>query len=460
MKKLIKGGIVVTEENLFAAEILIEDGVISAIKKPGTFSSNDFETIDVEGKYILPGIIDAHTHYQLQSRGTVTADDFYTGSRSAACGGVTTFIDYVDYPTDGKLVEAVKRRQNEAAGKVVIDYSLHQVLQDYNQVVDQELELIKNLGIASIKLFTTYRSEGYMIEANKLKEALVRLKELNILPTVHAEDDPLIVELEKIYQDRGLTGPDMHPRMRPAISEGLAVEEIGRAAMEVDLPIYIAHVSSSYGLAAIKKLREEGGRIFGETTPHYLLLDEGKLRAENPQRYIMTPPLRTPYDNEILWQGISKEELQVVATDHCAFSLEQKLLSQSCLSIFPGLPGSETLLPLIHHFGVNEGRFDYSQLVRLLAYNPARIFGLYPQKGKVAVGSDADLVIFDADKKVKLTGENLHSAAGYSPFQEITVTGYPVMTMSRGEVIMQDGSVEVKKGHGKFVPGNRSSLFI
>ncbi|MFP4020826.1 MAG: amidohydrolase family protein, partial [Halanaerobium sp.] len=283
------------------------------------------------------------------------------------------------------------------------------------------------------------------------------LKEIDILPQVHAEDDALIQDLQKVYSSRDLTAPRFHPAIRPSIAEALAVKDMGEEALKAEIPLYIVHLSSAEGLEVVRELRSRKAQIYTETTPHYLLLDNSYLNRKDSQLYFMTPPLRSKYDNQILWEGISQNEFQVVATDHCAFSREQKMQSDSSLEILPGIPGTEMLLPLLYSSGVRNNRITIRELVELLSVNPAKIFGLYPEKGSLEAGTDADLTVFNPNVEKKLTAENLHSAAEYSPYNDFTVKGYPVMTFRRGKLIF-DNKLRAEKGSGKFTFAHSSSL--
>lgn len=462
MKKiLLKNAEIVNEKEIKKADILIEGEKISGIGDEGYFADKErdesLKSFDLRGKYIFPGIIDAHTHYLLHSRGTVTADDFLQGSLSAAAGGVTTVIDYIDFPEDGNFKKAFSER-NEEARDSVIDYNFHQVVQDFDENISNNLADLKDIGLASIKLFTTYKRAGYMIDKKLWSSVMERLKELRILPTVHAEDDALIQELEESYKKRNLVGPEYHPSIRPDAAEALAVKDIGEVAFKNEIPLYIVHLSSHFGLREIRNLREKGAEIIVETTPHYLMLDHSYLRREDSQLYLMTPPLRTKYDNYELWKAVERSEIQVAATDHCAFNEGQKYQSDSSLEILPGIPGTETLLPIIYNFGVRKAGLKLTKMVEMLSVNPAKIFGLYPEKGSLEIGTDADLTVFDPKLEKKLTADNLHSAAGYSPYKDFNVSGYPIMTIRRGEIIY-DGELKTEKGSGKFIPAHTSDLF-
>ena len=460
-KLLLKNAELIDDKKLHKSDLLIEGEKISAVERRGYFSdletADNLKVIDLKGKYIFPGIIDAHTHYLLNSRGTVTADNFYSGSVSAAAGGVTTVIDYIDFPEDGNFKKAFKTRKKEAEDSI-IDYNFHQVIEDFDSDIAAQLSELKEIGLASIKIFTTYKKAGYMIEKNLWSDLFKRLKDLKILPTIHAEDNSLIQDLETVYKKRGLTDPAVHPAVRPALAEKLAVKEIGETALKADIPLYIVHLSSADGNQAVKELRSKGLAIYTETTPHYLLLDNSLLRGKNPQLYFMTPPLRSSYDNQKLWEAVSKNEIQIFATDHCAFNSKQKFKFKTAFDILPGIPGTETLLPLIYTYGVTKNYISINKMVEMLSVNPAKIFGLYPQKGSLQIGSDADLTIFDPELEKKLTADNLNSAAYYSPYSNFKVKGYPIITIRRGKIIFEK-KTEAKKGSGRFIPAKNSSLF-
>jgi dihydropyrimidinase len=462
-KILLKNAEIVDDVSMRKADILIEAEKIAGVEDQGYFRNlekdPDLKIIDLTGKFVFPGIIDAHTHYALHSRGTVTADDFFSGSTAAAAGGVTSIIDYIDFPEDGDFKKAFAERRKEAEDSV-IDYNFHQVIQDFDENISNNLADLKEIGLASIKLFTTYKRAGYMIDRSLWGKVLKRLKELKLLATVHAEDDALIQELEAAYKKRELLDPAHHPFIRPDAAEALAVKDIGEEALKYDIPLYIVHLSSALALNEVRRLRKLDADIYLETTPHYLMLNQAKLHRKDAQLYFMTPPLRTEFDNKHLWAAFNiYNEFQVIATDHCAFNKEQKFQSNSSLDILPGIPGSETLLPLIYTYGVSRGKMRLTEMVEMLSVNPAKIFGLYPEKGSFKINTDADLTVLDPSLEKKLTAENLHSAADYSPYKEFKSKGYPVMTIRRGEIIFEN-NLKAKKGSGKFIHAHSSDLFL
>lgn len=461
MSILIKNGKLVYPDQIAPRDILIEGEKIQKVDNEISLkeTDSDLQIIDAKGKYILPGIIDAHTHYHLKSRNSVTADDFYSGSRAAAFGGVTTFVDFADQLEGKSLPESIENRRKEADDEVVIDYSLHQSVYSLHSGYKKDFARLREIGINNIKMFTTYREEGYMIEDEKWDELFTAARDNKLLITVHAEDEKIIKKTRKKYDNKKSYPPEFHPKLRPSEAEYRAIKQVGELAIKYDVPVFIVHLSSKEGLKAVEEIKDGGGRIFVETSPHYFTLDNSYLGADNPQLYFMTPPLRSKEDNKKILKALDSNLIDTVGTDHCSFTPKQKFRSSNSLDILPGIPGSETLLPLTHKKGVNEGYIDIKRLVALLAEKPARIYGLYPQKGSLKEGTDADLVIFDPDQNVTISSKNQHTAAGYTPYEGIEVRGYPETTISRGEVIVKNGEFKAKKGRGKFVEMETSSCY-
>lgn len=462
MSILIKNGVLVTAEEMAEKDILLEGEKIIAVKDE--FLSGEIpektKIIDAEGKYIFPGIIDAHTHYFMKSPpDNVTADDFYSGSISAAFGGVTTFIDYAEQQKGHSIIEAFINRQEEAKGNAAIDYSLHQSVCSLYHNLKEDLEELKDWGVSSLKLFTTYKEDGSMLDKGNWLELLKMSRDLKLLVTVHAEDDEMIDQIKIKYKDREEFPPYYHTLLRPPEVEYSAIKEIGDMVKLLDMPIYIAHLSSKKGYRALKEIKKSGGKIFAETTPHYLLLTEDLLKKEDAQKYFMTPPLRNKEDNEALWEALKDKYISVIDTDHCSYTTEQKFLSSNCLGILAGIPGSETLLPLVYSYGVGRDYFNVKNMVNLLSTNPAKIFGLYPEKGSLGVGTDADLVIFDPKKEIIISDSGQHTAAGYTPFSGFKVKGYPITTILRGKIIVNNNRFSGERGGGKFLKGKESALY-
>ena len=451
---LIKGGLLVDTEWMRHQDILIEGSKIKRVAPVIDQAQlpSDTAVIDASGLCVLPGIIDAHTHYHLVSRGTVTADSFEEGSRLAAFGGVTTVVDFADDDKHSLLGSFNARRREMAS--MAIDYTLHQGVYAYRDDIAAELRSIAESGVGTLKIFTTYRDVGYLVEKrDELKAIFSAAKDLGLLVTVHSEDDHIITEIGRNW--KGGYRPIDHASLRPAEAEAEAIKYVGGIAEELDMPVYIVHLSSKAGLEAVRELRSRGVKLICETTPHYLFLDKSKLEGDKGPLYVMTPPLRTKEDNEALQEAVLNGEIQVIATDHCAFTYEQKLESNDCRTIYPGIPGTEELLPLVNTFALSSGSLSLSQVVNLLSTSPAKIFGLYPEKGSLEEGTDADIVLFDPDFSWTLSKDTIHSASGYTAYEGMSVTGKVVMTYLRGRLVMGDGIYLGLSGDGRYLKVKR-----
>ena len=446
---LIKNGVLTDDVCARKADLLIENGLISRIEE--NIAPGDARVMDASGMLVMPGIIDAHTHYHLVSRGTVTCDGFEAGSRLAAFGGVTTVIDFADHNRDQDLIQSLEYRQKEMA-PMAIDYTLHQGVygHGYNSTIGKQLEILKSKGVKTLKIFTTYRNTGYLIEKREdLLDLFRNAKRVGMLVCAHCEFNPMIEEISENW--KGDFSPASHADLRPAEAEGKAIELFGSIALEADCPLYVVHCSSESGLNAIRKLREKGLEVFAETTPHYMFLDRSKLGGKDGSLFVMTPPLRDKSDNKAICEGVLDGEFQVIATDHCAFTREQKLSSRDCRTIFPGIPGTEELLLLINTFKDNHPSMTMSDVVRLVSANPARIFGIYPQKGSLEIGTDADVIIFDPSADWTLEDDNVHSASAYTPYRGFNVHGKVRTTILRGKVIMDGDKYYGVPGEGRFI---------
>ena len=451
---LIKGGLLVDTEWMRHQDVLIEGSKIKRVAPVIDQAQlpSDTAVIDASGLCVLPGIIDAHTHYHLVSRGTVTADSFEEGSRLAAFGGVTTVVDFADDDKHSLLGSFNARRREMAP--MAIDYTLHQGVYAYRDDIAAELRSIAESGVGTLKIFTTYRDVGYLVEKrDELKAIFSAAKDLGLLVTVHSEDDHIITEIGRNW--KGGYRPIDHASLRPAEAEAEAIKYVGGIAEELDMPVYIVHLSSKAGLEAVRELRSRGVKLICETTPHYLFLDKSKLEGDKGPLYVMTPPLRTKEDNEALQEAVLNGEIQVIATDHCAFTYEQKLESNDCRTIYPGIPGTEELLPLVNTFALSSGSLSLSQVVNLLSTSPAKIFGLYPEKGSLEEGTDADIVLFDPDFSWTLSKDTIHSASGYTAYEGMSVTGKVVMTYLRGRLVMGDGIYLGLSGDGRYLKVKR-----
>ncbi len=451
---LIKNGLVVDTEWTRHSDILVEGSRIKRIARNILVEDCPEGThiVDASGLCVLPGIIDAHTHYHLVSRGTVTADSFAEGSKLASFGGVTTVVDFAD-DNHKSLLGSTKDRKRQMR-PMSIDYALHQGVYEYRDSLRTELRELKASGVGAVKIFTTYRNVGYMVDKREdLKAIFSMCRELGLMVCVHCEDDSIISGINENW--KGQYRPIDHAALRPSEAEAEAIRYVGGIAQELDMPVYIVHLSSKKGLEVVRELREKGVKVIVETTPHYLFLDKSRLEGEDGPLYVMTPPLRTKEDNEALQEALIDGEIQVVATDHCSFTYEQKLESHDCRTIFPGIPGTEELLPLIYNFGHTSGQLSMGQIVNLLSTGPAKQFGLYPKKGILREGSDADIVLFDPSEIWTISRDTTHSAALYTPYEGTTVMGRVKMTYLRGRLIMGDGIYLGLEGDGQFVKAHR-----
>lgn len=455
---LIKNGLVVDNNQMKKTDILIKDGLIKQIaeKIHANSCNKDIKVVDAEGKIVMPGLIDAHTHYHLVSRGTVTCDSFVQGSRLAAFGGVTTVVDFADHNKGMGLVDSANYRLDEMRPGMAIDYTIHQGVygHGYNSTIGKQLEDLKKMGIKTLKIFTTYRNTGYLIEnQDDLLDLFQNAKRLGMMVCAHCEFNPLIEELSDNWT--GDFSPASHAKLRPAEAEGKAIDLFGSIALKANCPLYVVHVSSKCGLDAVRRLREKGLEVYVETTPHYLFLDRSYLEGPDASLYVMTPPLRDKADNVALQSAVEDGEVQVIATDHCAFTREQKLSSSDCRTIYPGIPGTEEMFILLNTFREKEvasgKNFPLTKLVELMSTNPAKLFGIYPQKGSLEIGTDADICIFDSSVKWTLEDDNVHSASLYTPYRGFKVQGKAFMTILRGKIIMENGQYYGCPGEGHFL---------
>jgi dihydropyrimidinase len=455
MDTVIKNGIIVTASETYQADLGLDEGRIRAIGK----DLDGDEIVDAEGHYVLPGGVDIHTHLELPVGSTTSSDDFVSGTIAAACGGTTTIIDFADQERGHSLREALETRLERAEGRAVIDFGLHVAITHATEaVLEQEMAELVEEGITSFKLYLAYPGR-YMIDDASFLRILLKARELGALALVHAENGPVVQYLTRKYLSAGKTSPMWHARSRPPEAEAEATGRALSLAAIAQAPIYIVHVTCAASLHRVQEARRQGWMAFAETCTPYLLFS--KAEYERPgfegAKYIVSPPLREKADQEALWRALSNGDLQVVSTDHCPFNfVGQKDLGRDDFSLIPGgMPGIETRVPLVYHFGVNQGRFSINRFVELVATDPARLLGLAPRKGTIAVGADADLVIFDPHKEVTLRRENLHMNVDYSPYESVTVRGYPVRTISRGKTIVLDGEFVGREGDGQFLRRRR-----
>lgn len=454
MDLLLKGGLVVLEERTVLADILISKGVIQSIQS-NLQPEIDTYVIDCKNKFSLPGVIDAHVHFNMPcGKNERTIDDFYNGSVSAACGGVTTVIDYVEPLDDQPPQIAVNNRLAEA-NDICIDYALHYVVRQWDERFLEELESVIKSGINSLKVFTAYKD--MMLSYDEIYQLLKWSKEKQVLVTFHAEDEDIIQTTKDKFLRDGKILTKFHGMSRPIDAEVEAVKRIIAISSKLDAEVYFVHVSSYEAAKEILHAREQGYKVLAETCPHYLFLNSNMyLTHDYPELFIMCPPLREDSQRSNLCQLIKEDVFSVIATDHCAFTKKQKLVSRELFQTLSGIPGVETLLSLMFNL-VASGEININKLSNLLSTNPAKIYGLYPRKGVIKEGSDADIVIFNPNKKRVLRATDLHSKAKYTPFEGISVQGYPETTILRGEIIYNNEIFLGNKGYGEFIPGAKHS---
>jgi dihydropyrimidinase len=455
MTTLVKNGTVITTGDRYDADIYIDKGRITLIGQGLNIPADT--VVDASGKLVMPGGIDVHTHLDMPFGGTTSADDFESGTIAAAHGGTTTVVDFAIQSFGEGLFPAFEGWMKRAEGKAVIDYGFHMIVRELTDQVSVDMDkLTKHEGLTSFKLFMAYPGV-FQVDDATIFRALLKTKENGGLVCMHAENGGVIDTLVKEALRKGQTAPKYHALTRPTRAEGEATGRAIALAEMADVPIYIVHLSCSDALEKVKQARDMGLPAYAETCPQYLFLsyeDYERPGFEGAQ-FVMSPPLREKWNQVALWKGLAKGDLQVVSTDHCPFCMNeppQKQLGKDDFSKIPnGAPGIETRLMLLWDGGVRTGRIDAHKFVEITSTNPARMLGLWPRKGTVAVGSDGDLVIWDPEKEVTLATKTLHMRVDYNPYEGRTITGAPALVLSRGDVIVDHGQFKGRPGRGQFV---------
>lgn len=453
MKRLIKGGMLVDHRGRYDEDLLIDQGKIVRRGKDIVIEP-DMTVIDAAGCWVMPGGIDVHTHCHIDVGIGRSCDDFFTGTRAAACGGTTTIIDHMGFgPAGCSLHHQLARYHDYAHGQAVIDYSFHGVIQHVDQtILDEMASMVAQEGISSFKLYLTYQ---HKLDDESILRALQRLHQVNALATVHPENDVAIRWRRDTFVREGKIAPIYHALSRPIPCEAEAVARmINLAALAGDAPLYIVHLSNGLGLDYIRLARQAGQAVWAETCPQYLLLDDALYLRPDGMKYILSPPLRDQAEQEKLWRGLADGSIATLATDHCNFSWRQRQqLADGDFSRCPnGLPGVENRLTLLFSYGVATGRISPERFVDLTSARPAQLFGLWPQKGNLNPGADADLVLFDPERQDTVRHEALHDNGDYSPYEGMLCHGWPVMTLCRGEIVCRDGVFTGRPGYGRFLP--------
>jgi dihydropyrimidinase len=449
MDLVVKGGTIVTAADRYRADVGVQDGRVVHI-------GSDLEgrrVVDAAGCLVFPGFVDAHVHLSLPVGGLVSTDDFRTGTISAACGGTTTVVDFITPERGQSLREATDLRRAEADGQAVVDYALHLTAVDAEPGTLRELISLSSEGYTSLKLYTTY--PAVMVDDAAMLHLLELARDYGITPLVHTENHAAIEHLKARFLAEGKIEPHYHPLSRPPAVEAEAAHRVITLAGLVGCPLIVAHLTCRETLAVVERAQQTGQPVYAEVTPNHLLLNDElyDLPDFEAAKFVLSPPLRDSSHQAALWQALDRNTLAMVSTDHCPWTfVDQKQRGRHDFTQIPnGAPGIETRVPLMYSEGVGEGRLSLHRFVDVCATMPARLYGLFPRKGTIAVGSDADLVIFDPDREVTLSHSILHQNVDYCPFEGWTVRGYPRTVIVRGQIVVQDGDFVGTEGWGQFL---------
>ena len=453
MRTLIRNGKVVTAKETRAADVLIDGEKIAEVRRGIAAAASD-KVIDAKGLYVIPGGVDAHTHLDMPFGGTTSADDFESGTRAAAFGGTTTIVDFAIQARGSRMREALDTWWKKAEGRASIDYGLHVIITDLGGAGLEDMDDMVREGVASFKLFMAYPN-ALMVDDATIFKALSQTSRNGALVCMHAENGSVIDVIVARALAEGKTAPVYHALTRPPRAESEAVHRAIAMAEIAQVPVYIVHLSSEDALNEVREARDRGVPAFAETCPQYLLLTVDELARPGFEgaKYVFTPPLRSKEHPPKLWEGLKHDHLQVVSTDHCPFCFkDQKILGKDDFTKIPnGGPGIENRLQLIHHHGVNQGRISLNRFVELTSTTPARIFGMYPRKGEIAPGSDADIVLWDPNAAFTISAATHHMKVDYSMFEGFTVKGNVRTVLSRGEVIVDKDQFLGKPGRGRYL---------
>lgn len=452
MKRLFKGGTIVSGEGMKQLDILVKGEKILAVGEDLEF--RDAEIEDVRGKYLFPGFIDAHTHMALEVSGTITADKFDTGTKAEIAGGTTCIVDFATQNKGESLKEALDNWHKKADGESSCDYAFHLAISDWNEKVSEELAQVVADGIPSFKLYMTY--DNMIVDDKTMYEILTRLKELGGIAGVHCENNGIIAaRLNEVLQEKGnrLDTAD-YPGTRPPAAEAEAINRLLKIAKCVDTPVIVVHLSSAEGYREIQHAREDGQTVYVETCPQYLLMDESKyfLPDGEGRKYMIAPPLRKKKNQQVLWEALSEGRIQTICTDHCSFDTAQKNMGAEDFSKTPcGMPGGEERPALIYQFGVNEGRITLEQMCKYLSENPAKLYRMYPQKGTLSPGSDADIVVWNPETEWTISKEHQQTNIDYCPMEGTNIKGRAEKVFLRGQLAAENGEIIAEKT-GRYVP--------
>ncbi len=453
MAVLIKGGTIVTAEHTWRADVLCDDGKIQAIDTD-LDAPNGAEIVDAGGQFVMPGGIDPHTHMQLPFMGTVTSEDFETGTAAGLAGGTTMIIDFV-IPNPQQNVMEAYNQWREWAEKSVADYSFHVAITWWDETVAADMEtLVRKKGVNSFKHFMAYKG-AIMADDEILVNSFSKAIELGAIVTCHAENGELVYTLQQKIYDMGITGPEGHPLSRPPEVEGEAANRAIRIAEVLGVPIYLVHNSCRQSLEAITRARNEGQRVYGEVLAGHLLVDDSVYRDKNFEvaaAHVMSPPFRSKEHQNALWHGLQSGNLQTTATDHCCFCADQKAAGKDDFRLIPnGTAGVENRMEVLWHHGVSTGRLTMNEFVAITSANAAKIFNVFPRKGNIAVGSDADIVVWDPEATKTISAKTHQQKIDFNIFEGMTVKGAASHTLSRGKVAYANGQLKTERGAGRYV---------
>jgi dihydropyrimidinase len=452
-KLFIRGGTVVNADRAFRADVLCQEGQIVAVGENLSVPA-DATVVDAGGQYVMPGGIDPHTHMQLPFMGATTMDDFFTGTAAGLAGGTTTIIDFVIPSPQQSLMEAYQTWRGWAE-KSASDYSFHMAITWWNESVKHDMgTLVRDEGINSFKHFMAYKN-AIMCDDETLVNSFKRSLELGAMPTVHAENGELVFLLQKEVTGLGIMGPEGHPMSRPPTVEAEAANRAIAIAEVLNVPIYVVHVSCQESAEAIARARARGQRVYGEVLAGHLVVDDSVYRHPDfatAAAHVMSPPFRPKGHQEALWRGLQSGNLHTTATDHCTFCAAQKAAGKDDFSKIPnGCGGIEERLAVIWDAGVNNGRLTPSEFVAITSANTAKLFNIYPQKGSVSVGADADLVVWDPEGTKTLSVKTQHSKGDFNIFEGRTVRGIPSHTVSQGKLVFVQGDLRAERGVGRYI---------
>ena len=452
MDLIIKNGTIVTAKDTYEADIGVKDGKVVLIGKE--LSHPDARVVDATNHLVLPGAIDANTHLGMPLNNIQSADDYESGTRAAACGGITTIFDYVIQRPGEKIMDTVLKRKDLCEKEACIDYSFHATLTDVTPEILKEFEEAVDFGINQFKVFMIYSKENMMTDDGTLVKAMIRAKELGARLAVHAENPYIINMHTEAFLAEGKGHPWYHYQSRQEYVETEAVKRAVYWATSFNTPLYVTHLACKEGLDEISRARNEGYDILAETCPHYLYFTNEVYKYDGAQNYVCSPPIKAPESQDALWDGIKRGDVSIVSTDHCPFQSHEKEAGLENYTKIPnGVMGIENMYPYMLS-EANKGRLSFNKVVEVCSSNPAQLFGCSPQKGTIAIGSDADLVVYDPEKTFVVRQENMHSNVDHTIWDGVEFSGYPVKTFSRGKLIYDNEKFLGEKGWGRFIKRN------